>query len=72
MKSILPRNPVEKIIKSASEKQGITRVSKEAVDEMIDTLQKIGISVGEQAVKLAEHANRKTIKSKDIELAHIK
>jgi histone H3/H4 len=71
-KSLLPKAPVEKIIKSVSEQQGIKRISKEAVKEMIRILEKKGFNMSKQAGSLANHAKRKTIKTSDIELAHIK
>lgn len=71
-KNTLPKAPIEKIIKSASEKQGIKRVSKDAVDEMTEILERIGVNISRQAQGLAAHAKRTTIKSKDIELSHLK
>jgi len=71
-KSLLPKAPVEKIIKSVSAQQGIKRISKGAVKEMIRILEKRGFSMSKQAGSLASHAKRKTIKTADIELAHIK
>jgi histone H3/H4 len=69
---ILPRAPVENLIRSVSQKQGITRVSKEATKEMTSKLEKIALRISKQASILAGHAKRKTIKAKDIELTHIK
>jgi histone H3/H4 len=71
-KGTLPRAPVESIIRNVSQKQGITRISKGATIEMTRKLEKMGLKISQQASVLAKHAKRKTIKAKDIKLAHIK
>ena len=47
-------------------------LSQEAVDELTRIIEKTGLKISEQAGGLAKHAKRKTIKSRDIKLAHIK
>ncbi|OKY78445.1 MAG: Histones H3 and H4 [Candidatus Methanohalarchaeum thermophilum] len=61
----LPLAPVDRIIR----KGGAERVSEEAREELADVLEKYGTEVSEEAVRLAEHAGRKTVKAEDIELA---
>ena len=62
---ILPKAPVEKIIREA----GARRVSEGAAVELADVLEKIGIDISTRALKLAKHAGRKTVTSADIKLA---
>ncbi len=50
-------------------KFGAERVSDEAVSELRKILEKIGEDIAKQAVDLATHAGRKTIKSEDVVLA---
>lgn len=56
---------VHRIIK----KFGAERVSDSAADELRKILEFIGENVARQAVELARHAHRKTIKPEDITLA---
>jgi histone H3/H4 len=50
-------------------KAGAERVSDDAVDEFKASLDDIGVRIGRQAVELAIHAGRKTVKSADVRLA---
>lgn len=50
-------------------KFGAERVSDEAANELRKILESIGENIAKQAVDLAFHAGRKTIKSEDIILA---
>ncbi len=50
-------------------KFGAERVSDDAANELRKILEKIGENIAKQAVDLAIHAGRKTIKSEDIILA---
>ncbi len=65
----IPLMPVESIIKSVSHRDGINRVSVEAVKVLRDVLEEKGKVITKEAAKLAGHAKRKTIKQSDIELA---
>ncbi|MCX8197809.1 MAG: NFYB/HAP3 family transcription factor subunit [Candidatus Micrarchaeota archaeon] len=62
---ILPKAPVEKLIREA----GATRVSDGAAIELAETLEKIGIEISAKAIKLSKHAGRKTVTAEDIKLA---
>ena len=56
---------VHRIIK----KFGAERVSDSAAEELRKVLEIVGENVAKQAVELARHAHRKTIKPEDITLA---
>jgi len=62
---ILPKAPVEKIIREA----GARRVSEGAAIELAEILEKIGTDISIRAMKLARHAGRKTVTASDIKLA---
>ena len=53
---------IHRIIK----KYGAERVSDSAADELRSILETLGENIAKQAVQLANHAHRKTIKSEDI------
>ncbi|HIH40033.1 MAG TPA: histone family protein [Halobacteria archaeon] len=61
----LPIAPIERIVK----KSGAERISEEAKKELARTLEEYGSKISTEAVKLAKHAGRKTIKREDIRLA---
>ena len=62
---ILPKAPVEKIIREA----GARRVSEGAAVELAELLEKIGTDISVRALKFARHAGRKTVTASDIKLA---
>lgn len=63
--TILPAAPVERILKA----NGANRVSPEAVKLLAETLDEIGIEIGEKSVELAKYAKRNTVTDADVKLA---
>lgn len=62
---LLPLAAMEKLLKKA----GADRVAESAKVTLMDTIEEIAEDIGAQAVKLADHAGRKTVKARDIKLA---
>jgi histone H3/H4 len=63
--TIIPYAPVERLIRSA----GADRVSVTAGIELAEILEQYGLEIAEEAIVLAKHAKRKTVKAEDIKLA---
>ena len=62
---ILPKAPVEKIIREA----GADRGGDSAAVELAEVLEKIGRDIASRLIKFAKHDGRKTITASDIRLA---
>ena len=62
---ILPLAPVERIIRKA----GAERVSNDASSELARILEDYGVEISREALALARHAKRTTVKQEDIRLA---
>ncbi|MDP2767895.1 MAG: histone family protein [Candidatus Methanoperedens sp.] len=65
---ILPLATVERIIRKA----GAERVSYDAGVELAKVLEDYGIEVSREAIILAKHAKRTTVKEEDIRLAVVR
>lgn len=61
----LPIAPIGRIISKA----GASRATKDAKVELSKRLTEIGEDISSEAVAIARHAGRKTVKASDIELA---
>ncbi|KYK36657.1 MAG: histone family protein [Theionarchaea archaeon] len=61
----LPLASVEKLIRKA----GAYRVSVTASKELASHLEDVAVEIAREAITLAEHAGRKTVKAEDIKLA---
>lgn len=64
-KRLLPLAAMEKVLKNS----GAERVSDKAKAALKDVIEDIAEKIAENAVKLANHAGRKTVKAGDIKLA---
>ena len=64
-RSIIAAAPMAEILRNA----GAERVSDEAARAFADLMHDIAADIAKDAVKFAHHANRKTVKRSDIDLA---
>ncbi len=67
-KTILPYANIERLMKTA----GTKRIGEDAVIEMIKVLEDHCIKITKEAIILADHSGRVTIKEEDIRLATIR
>ena len=65
VKKTLPLAAMEKILKKA----GAERVSDKAKEALKNVLEEEAEEIAESAIRLANHAKRKTIRAEDIKLA---
>jgi histone H3/H4 len=63
---ILPIAPVERMVRKA----GAERVSEDAGIELAKVLEEYGLEIAREAISLAKHAKRTTVKEEDIRLAN--
>ena len=63
---IIPVAPVDKLIR----KSGAERVSDKGAERLAQILEEVGEDIAKRAFELTEHAKRKTITHKDIDLAY--
>jgi len=61
----LPLATIDRIMRRA----GAKRISEEATLAMAEVLEERALAIAAEAVKLAEHAGRKTVRDMDIRLA---
>ena len=59
---MLPISPFERIAKRV----GIKRISRDAVEELRDCIDELGLEIAEKSVKISRHASRRTVKLKDV------
>ena len=63
--TIIPKAPVARIILDS----GAKRVSEEAIDAVVEILEKKGEEIAKKAILNSKHAGRKTVHDSDIKLA---
>jgi len=61
----LPNAPIERILRKA----GAERVSDDAVAELRDAIQGVAEDIAADAMEMADHADRKTVKKDDVKIA---
>ncbi|KXS40292.1 MAG: archaeal histone [Methanohalophilus sp. T328-1] len=63
--TIIPVAPVGRVIREA----GAERISESASEELARILEEYGMKISTEAIALARHAGRKTVKEVDIKMA---
>ncbi|WP_129598414.1 histone family protein [Methanohalophilus profundi] len=63
--TIIPVAPVGRVIREA----GAERISESASEELARILEEYGMKISNEAIALARHAGRKTVKEEDIKMA---
>jgi DNA-binding protein len=53
-----------------AKKAGVKRISKEAVEELRDTIEDMGMELAEKAVRISRHAGRRTVMAQDVKFIH--
>ena len=61
----LPNAPIERIIRKA----GAERVSEGAIEELKLALEDLGDEIASEAIGMASHADRNTVKEEDVDMA---
>lgn len=61
----LPIAPIGRILSNA----GVQRSTKDAKDKLSEELTSLGEDIAKEAVAIAKHSGRKTIKASDVQLA---
>ena len=51
------------------QKAGAGRIGDDAVEELKEVLEELALRIGGEAVELASHAGRKTVRAEDVKLA---
>ncbi len=64
-KTIIPKAAVARIIFKA----GAKRVSADSIEALTEILEKMAMTIGHQAARIASHSGRKTVQESDIALA---
>lgn len=64
-KTIIPKAAVARLMQNA----GAQRVGIDGIAALTDFLEKMTITIGTKAVRVAKHAGRKTVQESDIQLA---
>lgn len=62
----IPRSAIASILLDA----GAPRVSRGAVDVLLEEIENRAVEIGKKAVRAAQHAGRKTVVDKDVRMAH--